>query len=247
MANWLEGEIVANRQWNERLFSLQFNAPLGDFRAGQFVRVAREIDGDLVARPYSLVNSPGDEYLEIYFNVVPEGPLTPRLAQLEAGDRILVGNKPSGYLTIEEVPDVSHLWQFATGTGVGPFLSILKSDAAWVRFEKIVLCYSVRSADELAYMETIHKIQQAYPEKFCFIPCVTRQVLEGALTTRITDAIESGALVERSGIDLDSDASHVMLCGSSSMISDVRELLESRGFRKHLRREPGQITLEKYH
>ena len=247
MANWLEGKIVDNRQWNERLFSLCFEAPLGEFKAGQFVRVAQEINGDVVARPYSLVNAPGEEHLEIYFNIVPEGPLTPRLAQLKAGDRILVGDKPNGLLTIDEVPRVPYLWQFATGTGVGPFLSILKSAGAWRRFEKIVLGYSVRSADELSYRETIRQLQQDYPDRFCFVPCVTRETFDGAFAIRITDAIETGELETRTGIALDPDSCHVMLCGNSSMISDVRTLLEGRGFRKHMRREPGHITLEKYH
>jgi ferredoxin--NADP+ reductase len=247
MDNWLEGKIIHNRQWNDRLFSLGFEAPLGEFKAGQFVRVAREIDGEVVARPYSLVNSPDEENLEIYFNVVPEGPLTPRLAQLKAGDRIMVGTKPNGLLTLEEVPRVPYLWQFATGTGVGPFLSILKTSGAWARFEKIVLVYSVRSADELAYTETIRKLAKDYPEKFCFMPCVTRERLDGAFTARITDVIENGELEARTGIVLDPDSSHVMLCGNSSMISDVRALLEGRGFRKHMRREPGHISLEKYH
>lgn len=248
MANWLEGKIVQNKQWNERLFSLCFEAPVGEFSAGQFVRVAQEINGELVARPYSLVNSPGEKYLEIYFNIVPEGPLTPRLATLKHGDRILVSDKPSGLLTLDEVPDVPYLWQFATGTGVGPFLSILKTSSAWQRFDKIVLAYSVGTVSELSYMETIRKLQKDHPDKFCFVPFVTREEPpQDAFGTRITGAIEDGRLEARAGIALDPDSSHVMLCGSSGMISDVRTLLESRGLRKHLRREPGHITLEKYH
>jgi len=247
MANWLEGKIVENRQWNERLFSLSFEAPVGEFKAGQFLRVAQEIDGELIARPYSLVNSPGAKYLEIYFNIVPEGPLTPRLATLKKGDRILVGDKPGGFLVLDEVPDVAYLWQFATGTGVGPFLSILKTDAAWQRFEKIVLGYSVRTASELSYLETIRQLQSRYPDKFCFVPFITREAMQGAFATRITGAIADGSLEARAGIELTPASSHVMLCGNSGMISDVRECLESRGLRKHLRREPGHITLEKYH
>ena len=103
MADWLNGTITGSRQWTQSLFSLRFQAPIGEFKAGQFVRIALEIDGETVARPYSLVNAPGEPALEIFFNIVPEGPLTPRLASLRQGDAIMVANKPYGLLTLDEV------------------------------------------------------------------------------------------------------------------------------------------------
>ncbi len=100
MHEWIEGRITENRQWTERLFSLRFSAPIGNFKAGQFVRIALEIEGELVARPYSLVNSPGEAEFEIFFNIVDEGPLTPRLAVLQQGDVIKVADQPYGFLTL---------------------------------------------------------------------------------------------------------------------------------------------------
>ncbi len=99
MAKWLNGKVVANNRWNERLTSLKFEAPLENFESGQFVRVGLEIDGDVVARPYSLVNTPDESALEIYFNIVTEGPLSPRLFELETGDDIMVAIRPAGFLT----------------------------------------------------------------------------------------------------------------------------------------------------
>lgn len=248
MANWLQGSVVEKKQWTDRLFSLRIDVPLeGGFRAGQFVRVALDIDGEQVARPYSLVNAPDEALLEIYFDIVPGGPLTPRLAALNPGDSIQVADNPSGFLTVNEVPEVRYLWLLATGTGVGPFLSALKTEEPWQRFDKIVLAYSVRFGEELSYMETITELLARHPEQLKFIPFVTREIKQGAINERITTAIDNGKLELQAGIKLGPDTSHVMMCGNSAMIKDATDLLESRGMRKHRRREPGHITTEKYH
>ena len=247
MADWLSGKVVEKIHWNERLFSLRIQVPFSDFLPGQFVRVALDIDGERVARPYSLVNKPGDEYLEIYFNIVPEGPLSPKLAELEAGDEIFVTDKANGFLTVDEVPECKHLWLLATGTGVGPFLSILRSDKAWQRFEKVVLAFSVRDLSELSYREQISGVEEQHPEQFVFVPFVTREDVDGAMRQRIPTAIEDNSLEERAGFAINDKDSHIMMCGNSAMISSVSEYLEKRGLRKHRRREPGHITTEKYH
>ena len=246
MADWLTGKIVEKKSWNDRLFSLRIDCDFDTFESGQFVRVALDIDGERVARPYSLVNMPGDDFLEIYFNIVDEGPLSPRLAELEEGDEIFVTDRANGFLTVSEVPQCRHLWMLATGTGVGPFLSILKNIDVWQRFEKVVLAYSVRDLSELAYQQQVVEIQDQWPQKFSFIPLVTREEVEGMLNQRITDSIEDDSLEQRTGVVIDED-SHIMMCGNSAMISDVTAVLEKRGLRKHRRREPGHITTEKYH
>jgi ferredoxin--NADP+ reductase len=246
MADWLTGKIVDKKSWNDRLFSLRIDCDFDTFESGQFVRVALDIDGERVARPYSLVNKPGDDFLEIYFNIVDEGPLTPRLAELEDGDEIFVTDRANGFLTVSEVPQCRHLWMLATGTGVGPFLSILKNIDVWQRFEKVVLAYSVRDLSELAYQQQVVEIQDQWPQKFSFIPLVTREEVEGMLNQRITDSIEDDSLEQATGVVIDED-SHVMMCGNSEMIADVTEVLAKRGLRKHRRREPGHITTEKYH
>ncbi len=247
MADWLKANVVEKIQWNERLFSLCMQPGLNDFIAGQFVRVGLDFEGERIARPYSLVNKPGDDSLEIYFNTVPEGTLSSRLAGLEAGDEIFVTPKANGFLTLDEVPQSRHLWLLATGTGVGPFLSILKTQQPWQRFEKIVLVYSVRSISELCYQQQITELQQQNPQQFVYTPIVTREVMAGALQHRIPQSIDDGSLEQQTGLTINKKDSHVMMCGNAAMISSVTERLEKRGMRKHLRREPGHITTEKYY
>lgn len=247
MADWLTGKVIEKIQWNKRLLSLRIQADLRDFKPGQFVRVALDIEGERVARPYSLVNKPGDEFLEIYFNIVPEGPLSPKLAELQVDDEIFVTDKANGFLTVDEVPECKHLWLLATGTGVGPFLSILKSENIWQRFEKVILGYSVRDQSELSYQQQIAAIENQHEKQFSFVPFITREKVEGAINQRITQSLIDGSFEKRAAIAINEDDSHVMMCGNSAMISSVSECLDNRGLRKHRRREPGHITTEKYH
>ncbi len=247
MANWLAGKVVENRRHNDYLSALIIDVPFTPFEAGQFVRVG-VADGDgVLARPYSLVNTPEETYLEVYFNIVEEGPLSPRLFALEAGDDVLVSDNPSGFLTVSEIPDCRHLWMIATGTGIGPFLAILKSDRVWERFEKVVLCYSVSLAEELAYQDLIQQLLARHGEQFVYVPIVTREAHAGALGARVTTLMADGTLEKHTGLAINGDDSHVMMCGSSDMIRDVSEALVSRGMKKHRRREPGHYTTEKYH
>jgi ferredoxin--NADP+ reductase len=247
MANWLAGQVVENRRVNNYLTALIIKVDLGGYEAGQFVRVGVRDGDDVLARPYSLVNTPEEDHLEVYFNIVEEGPLSPRLFALEAGDEILVSDHPSGFLTISEVPKAPHLWLVATGTGIGPFLAILKSAAVWQKFEKVVLCYSVSYAEELAYRDTIASITEERGDQFCFVPIVTRESFAGALGHRVTTVMQDGSLEQLTGVDINADNSHVMMCGSSEMITDVSAALVERGMKKHRRRDPGHFTTEKYH
>jgi ferredoxin/flavodoxin---NADP+ reductase len=247
MSKWLDGKVTDVQSWNSRLKSLIIEAPLGNFESGQFVRIGLEVDGEIMARPYSLVNTADDNYLEVYFNIVEEGPLSPRLFELETGDHIYVSPRPSGFLTISEVPKTDHLWMLATGTGIGPFLSILKSTAVWDKFAKVVLCYSVRSPDELAYIDEIKTLAKSHPDQFVFIPTVTRAEYSAGLSARFPQTLENGSMEALAGAEINSDQSQVMMCGSTDMIRDVSELLTSRGMKKHRRRDPGHYTTEKYH
>jgi ferredoxin--NADP+ reductase len=247
MAKWLNGTVIENRRWTEDLTSLKIEAALGAFNAGQFVRVGIEIDGEIVARPYSLVNSPSEPALEILFNIVPEGPLSPRLFELQQGDEVKVASNPAGFLTVNEAPDVANLWMMATGTAIGPFLSILKGDEVWQRFERVILTYSVRTSRELAYSNQIAALVESHSEQLCFIPIITREDVTNALSIRIPQAITGGELETRAGVSLSAENSHVMMCGSTDMIRDVSDVLEARGMHKHRRREPGHYTSEKYH
>lgn len=247
MSNWLEGKIVERREWSPGLFSLRFEAAFGPFKAGQFIRVALDIEGERVGRPYSLVNAPQEPLLEIFFNVVSGGPLSPRLAELRAGDSLWLTDKPNGFLILDEIPAAPQLWLLATGTGLGPFLSILRTPDPWQRFEHVVLGHSVQRAADLAYREQIETMCAAHPDKLKYVPIVTRESAANTLSQRIPTLIESGQLEAHTGLSLAADTAHVMLCGNSTMITDVTETLAKRGMQRHRRREPGHITTEKYH
>jgi ferredoxin--NADP+ reductase len=247
MANWLAGKVIENRRWNEFLTSLIIDVPLDTYEAGQFVRIGLQDDDEVVARPYSLVSTPQEIYLEVFFNIVEEGPLSPRLFDLKAGDAVLVSDRPSGFLTVSEIPQCNHLWMIATGTGIGPFLSILKSQAVWGKFDTVLLCYSVSYAEELAYQEVIGEIARAHGKQFCYVPIVTREHYPQGLGKRVPTLMQDASLEKFTGIDINAKNSHVMMCGSSNMIVDVSAELVSREMKKHRRRDPGHFTTEKYH
>ena len=149
MTKWLEGTVLGQTRWTERLLSLKVDAPLHMFEAGQFGKLALgalDARGERIARPYSFVNPPGQAPLEFYYGVVPEGPLSPLLAQLKPGDRIFLSPRPAGFLVLPEVPDAENLWLISTGTGIGPFLSILRTEEPWTRFRRVVLVHAARHA-----------------------------------------------------------------------------------------------------
>lgn len=247
MAEWTEGIVVERRIWTPRLISLRIEADMVPFEAGQFVRVGLDIDGQRIGRPYSFVNAPHEPLVEIYFNIVPEGPLSPRLADLAAGERLWLTRQANGFLVLSEVPPARELWMLATGTAIGPFLSILKTDTPWQRFDRVVLAHGVRSREELAYRELIHQLIEEHGSQLCYVPILSRDAAPGALQGRIPAQITRGALEAVCELSLNPQTAHVMLCGNSNMIEDTSKVLHERGFRKHRRREPGHISTEKYH
>jgi ferredoxin--NADP+ reductase len=248
MTRWLAGKVAQKTRWNETHFSLQITAEGPSFDAGQFIRVAMDLDGERVARPYSLVNPPHERPLEIFFNIVPEGPLSSELAALEPGDPLWLTDAANGLLTLAEIPvQARDLWLLATGTGVGPFLSMLQTEEPWGRFDHVILGYGVRRSANMAYGELIARLQNERGERFRFVPYVTGEPAEGAFSCRIPETLADGRLERHLGVPLDPARSHVMLCGHSGMIADASTALEDRGMRRHRRREPGQISSEKYH
>ena len=242
MSKWLEGRVVENRHWTDVLFSLRVEAPQIRFEAGQFVRIALEEE---LARPFSFVNPPQDPVLEFYGIVVPEGPLSPRLERLRAGDRLLVATNPAGFLVLGEVPDAETLWLVSTGTGIAPFLSILRTQTPWRRFPRVVLVHAVRYARELAYRETIGEILRSHHNVFQYVTFVSREPAPGSLAGRIPAALRDGRLETAAGVKID-QRSHVMLCGNPEMLKDATAALVERGLRKHRRRTPGHITVESF-
>ncbi|MSQ71542.1 MAG: ferredoxin--NADP reductase [Betaproteobacteria bacterium] len=278
MQKWVEGTVVGQTRWTAQLYSLKVEAGLAPFEAGQFAKlalpaiesaadpvvsgvadsVADSVADDKVARPYSFVNAPGESPHEFYYVIVPGGPLTARLAALGPGDRIFLAPRASGFLVLSEVPAADTLWLLATGTGIGPFLSILKTPLPWQRYRKVVLAHGVREIGELSYRDEIERLKSAHPAQFEALSLVsgadaTQGERQGAerrpaplLTGRITRAIADGRLEQAAGAVLRSADSQVMICGNPAMVTDTTEMLKQRGMKKHRRRDPGQITVENY-
>lgn len=243
---WNEGRVVELKHWGGRLYSVRAEAEFAPFEAGQFTKVGLPIEGEMIGRPYSLVNAPDERPLEFYFITVDGGPLTPRLIQLKPGDPLHVAPRASGFLVLSEVPQAQHLWLMATGTGVGPFLSILKTATPWQRFEKIVLVQAVRTVAELTYQEMVRAITSLHPEQFIHVPFVSREDTGFAIRGRIPQAITDERLEARTGLALSPADSQFMLCGNPDMLRDTAQALIARGFKKHRRRDPGHITVEAY-
>lgn len=245
MAQWLSGTVITNTHWTDTLFSLRVKTEAFNFIAGQFVRLALDTTDGKVQRAYSLLNSPGATEQEFLISTVADGLLTPLLHQLKPGDTIEISQPASGFFVLDEVPDGKNLWLISTGTGIGPYLSMLGTATAWQRFSSIILLHSVRFANELVYQPLIQQFQQRYGTQLHYQPIVTREVYTGALRQRIPELISSGALQQACGQSLTTE-SQVLLCGNPQMITETKAVLESLGLKKNLRRDPGQITVEQY-
>jgi ferredoxin--NADP+ reductase len=245
MSTWLAGTVVENRHWTPALFSLRVEGPPLDFLAGQFVRIALDIAGERVARPFSFVNPPGEQPLEFYGVIVPQGPLSPHLARLAPGDALFYADNPSGFLVLAEVPPAHDRWMVATGTGLAPFLSILATPTAWQKYRRVILVHAVRHGAELVYRERIETLQRAQRERFRYVTFVSREDHPGSLSGRIPAAIRDGRL-ERAAAPITPERSQLMLCGNPDMVKDVTAALVERGLRKHRRRAPGQISVENF-
>ena len=273
--------VLSKTTWTPNLFSFTVSRPDSfKFTAGQFVRlgvnpsqlnyykqlsaVANADDEELdetvnealnedIFRAYSIVSSPFDEILEFFSIVIPDGAFTSQLQHLEVGDELLLNTMPFGFLTLAryQKPLPKDLWLLATGTGLAPFLSMLQDLKTWEDYEHIVLAYSARSTEELAYMDRIESLQEDFgslvdnPAKLIFIPIVTREPVEGALTERLPKLLLDGTLQARAGIDLDVDSTHVMLCGNPEMVEDTKETLKGLGLVMN-RRGEGNIAVENY-
>ena len=239
--------------WTPNLFSFRCTRDVGfRFTAGQFARLGvRKPSGAIVWRGYSMVSSPFDEFLEFFSIVVPGGEFASELSQLAVGDEILIEKQAHGFLTLDRFVDGDHLWLLSTGTGLAPFLSILQDFEVWQRFERIVLVYSVRTEDELAYRELLDEILTReyvaeFAHKFTFVPVVTRAEVSGCLNARITDLLTSGELERCVDLPMEAERSRVLLCGNPEMVEDCRMLLQKREMQLSLARRPGAVAVESY-
>ncbi|GLR28051.1 ferredoxin--NADP+ reductase [Psychrobacter pacificensis] len=261
--------VLSKTTWTPNLFSFTVSRPDSfKFTAGQFVRLgvnpsqlkyyqqveaSDEALNEDIFRAYSIVSSPFDEVLEFFSIVIPDGAFTSQLQHLQVGDELLLNTMPFGFLTLAryQKPLPKDLWLLATGTGLAPFLSMLQDLKTWEDYERIVLAYSARSTDELAYVEQIERLQDDFgslvdnPAKLIFIPIVTRETVDGALSERLPKLLLEGKLQARAGIDLDVDTTHVMLCGNPDMVDDTKEALKTLGLVMN-RRGEGNIAVENY-
>ena len=208
-----------------------------------------DLDG-YVFRAYSVASSPYDEFIEFFSVVIPEGEFTSKVNHIQVGDSLLLNTTPFGYLTLAryQLPLPNDLWLLATGTGLAPFLSILKTIDVWQQYQRIILVYSARTSQELAYQAEIGSIKSIYGDNgaaFVFLPIVTREADYAGEKARIPNLILSGKLTELVGQKLDKERSHVMLCGNPQMVEDTKEALKSIGLTMN-RRGEGNIAVENY-
>jgi ferredoxin/flavodoxin---NADP+ reductase len=245
MTKWLDATVTENKHWHANLFSLKLKTAAFEFTAGQFVRLAITTAEGRKQRAYSLVNSPDTAEPEFLISTVADGLLSPLLQQLKPGDKLQLSQPGMGFFTLDEVPDGDNLWLIASGTGIGPYLSMLGSPELWQRFTHIILVHSVRTSADLVYQEYIAQQQSQYPGVLHYQPIVTREAHSRALNKRLPELIRSGELQRACQQKLDRH-SQVMICGNPAMITDTRAQLETMGLSKNLRRTPGNITVEQY-
>jgi ferredoxin--NADP+ reductase len=246
MNGFVEGRVAARRDWAPGLITLTVDATIEPFVAGQFVNLGLPAEGgDLVRRSYSIASAPGAP-LEFYLKEVVGGALTPRLTRLQVGSRVLVERKPQGFFTLGYVPQCRELWLVATGTGLGPFLAMLRGGELWQRFERISVVHGAREASHLSYGEELAAFSAAHPGRLSYTTLVSGGSPGSSLPGRVTTAFADGSLEARAGLSLDPERSHLLLCGNPDMILELTAVLTARGLRKHRVRTPGHITAEKY-
>nr|WP_312174830.1 ferredoxin--NADP reductase [Moraxella sp. CTOTU46934] len=269
-------KVIEVTRWAPTLLSFKVTRPDGfKFTAGQFVRLGihgkdlqyfaqnhetklitsetqdKPIDLDgYVFRAYSVASSPYDEFIEFFSVVIPHGEFTSKVNHIQVGDSLLLNTTPFGYLTLAryQLPLPNDLWLLATGTGLAPFLSILKTIEVWQQYQRIILVYSARTSQELAYQAEIGSIKSIYGDNgaaFVFLPIVTREADYAGEKARVPNLILSGKLTELVGQKLDKERSHVMLCGNPQMVEDTKEALKSIGLTMN-RRGEGNIVVENY-
>lgn len=237
MAAFNSEQVLSVRHWNDTLFSFTTTRDAAlRFHNGHFVMLGLEVDGKPLTRAYSIASANYEENLEFLSIKVQNGPLTSRLQHLKAGDSVLVSRKPVGSLLVDDLKPGKHLYLFATGTGLAPFMSIIKDPDVYERFEKVVLIHGVRFASELAYADFIQDelprneyFGEAVRQKLVYYPTVTREPFRNQ--GRITHLVETGRLFEDIGLPLlNPESDRAMLCGSPHMLADIGGMLDERGF-----------------
>jgi ferredoxin--NADP+ reductase len=251
MSNLHQERVLSVRHWNDSLFSFTTTRNPGlRFRNGHFVMLGLEIEGRPLLRAFSMVSANYDEHLEFYSIKVPDGPLTSRLQHIKPGDPILVGRKPTGTLLVDHMLPGKRLYLLATGTGIAPFMSIIRDPASYERFERVILVHGVRHVSDLGYRSIIeHELRQhelvgeQVAAQLLYYPTVTREPFRNQ--GRITDLIESGKLGDLGLPPLDAGDDRVMICGSPSVLESLVAILDARGFCEGSGEAQGQYVVER--
>ncbi|KRB08786.1 ferredoxin--NADP reductase [Lysobacter sp. Root690] len=245
--------VIEVRHWNDSLFSFRTTRDPGfRFDSGHFVMVGLEVDGRPLMRAYSIASAHYEDHLEFFSIKVPDGPLTSRLRHINNGDPVLVSRRPTGTLVLNDLNPGKRLYLLGTGTGLAPFLSIIRDPVTYERFETVVLAHGVRHVSDLAYAQFLEEelpkhefLGDLIRSQLIYYPSVTREPFRNQ--GRITDAIADGLMAQTLGLPpLDPREDRVMLCGSPQMLEDTAALLEGRGFKPSPRtREPGDYVIER--
>jgi ferredoxin/flavodoxin---NADP+ reductase len=253
MAAHATERVTEIRHWNDTLFSFRTTRDPGfRFENGHFVMLGLEVSGRPLMRAYSIASPNWEEHLEFLSIKVADGPLTSRLQHLAVGDEVLVSRKPTGTLVLHDLRPGRHLYLLGTGTGLAPFMSIIRDPETYERFEKVVVAHGVRRISDLAYTQFITKelpthelLGHQIKSQLFYHTTVTRE--DYRVQGRLTDQIANGTLAQLSGLPpLDPAVDRFMLCGSPGMLRDCRALLDARGFRVSPRiGEPGDYVIER--
>lgn len=253
MAAFETERVLAVRHWNEHLFSFTCTRDAGlRFENGQFLMIGLLVDGRPLVRAYSVASANYEEHLEFFSIKVPNGPLTSRLQHLKEGDEILISRKPTGTLLLQDLKPGRHLYLLSTGTGLAPFLSVIRDPETYERFGKVVLTHGVRNVDDLAYRDYIEQelpqheyLGEMVREKLLYYPTVTREPFHHQ--GRLDELLASGKLCADIGLPpLDVANDRAMICGSPAMLSSLSQLLDSRGFQVSPRiGTPGDYVIER--
>ncbi|MFM2058791.1 MAG: hypothetical protein RLY71_3176 [Pseudomonadota bacterium] len=252
MSAFHEERVLSVHHWTDRLFSFTTTRDAGlRFSNGHFTMIGLRVNGKPLLRAYSIVSANYEEHLEFLSIKVQDGPLTSRLQHIQVGDTIIVGKKPTGTLLIDYLVPGKRLYMFSTGTGLAPFMSVVRDPETYEKFDEVILVHGVRQVDELAYHDLLTKhlpehelLGEIVSDKLRYYPTVTREPFENM--GRITDLIESGKLFTDLGVPAINPAEdRVMICGSPGMLRDLKHMLEARGFKEGNTTKPGDFVIER--
>ncbi len=252
MAAFITEHVLSVRHWTDKLFS--FTTTRSNtlrFKNGHFIMIGLEVNGRPLMRAYSIVSANYEEHLEFFSIKVPDGPLTSRLQHLKVGDPILMSTKPTGTLVTDYLLPGKRLYMLSTGTGLAPFMSIIKDPETYEKYEKVILVHGVRNVNELAYDDFITRelpqnefFGDEVKEKLLYYPTVTRESFRNQ--GRITDLMISGKLFSDLGVPpMSIEEDRFMLCGSPQMLKDTCSIFDSKGFVETRHGEAGHYAIER--